>query len=368
METKKRLAIFTTTIGGKSDTFIQAHIQKLEEVKKVFYGFPMPIFDSEKVNKKESIPKWKKILPAFLYFRLIKPKSDLEIIEQNLITSNINIVLAEYGHVACKILPVCKKLNIPMIVHFHGHDAYRNTILNEFGNQFKELFEYAKCTISVSKNMTNQLIKLGANPQKVLYNPYGPNELFFNIQPDYRKKTCIAVGRFVEKKAPYLTLIAFQKVQEKHPDAELIFIGDGELLSTCKNIAKSMEIKNVIFTGALDHQQTVQYFSKASCYIQHSIVASDGDSEGTPVAILEAGAAGLPIVSTNHAGIPDVIIDGITGFLVNEFDINAMAEKLSILLDDEALRKSMGLKSRERIKKDFLLKKHIDTLQSIVAN
>lgn len=367
MNTKTNLAIFTTSKGGGTDTFIQAHIKRLNANVNAFYGMPMPVHSFEAVKSNHTSSKWKKLLPVLLHERVVKKLSAEDIIEQNLISNNIEVVLAEYGHIGCKVLPVCKKLSIPLIVHFHGHDAYRYSILEEFGEKYKALFEYASFIISVSNNMTKQLIKLGAPIEKVIYNPYGPNESFFTIKPNYNSQSFLSVGRFVEKKAPYLTLLAFHEVQKKFHDAILLFVGDGHLLPICKNIVKSLQIKNVYFKGLLSHEDTVKIFSEVSCYVQHSIVASDGDSEGTPVAILEASAAGLPVVATIHAGIPDVVIDEETGFLVEENDIKMMSAKMIKILENGSLCSKMGEKARLRIKENFVIQKHLSKIDELIA-
>lgn len=367
MNTKTNLAIFTTSKGGGTDTFIQAHIKRLNANVNAFYGMPMPVHSFEAVKSNHTSSKWKKLLPVLLHERVVKKLSAEDIIEQNLISNNIEVVLAEYGHIGCKVLPVCKKLSIPLIVHFHGHDAYRYSMLEEFGEKYKALFEYASFIISVSNNMTLQLIELGAPAEKVIYNPYGPNESFFAIKPNYNTQSFLSVGRFVEKKAPYLTLLAFHEVQKKYNDAKLIFVGDGLLLPICKNIVKSLQIKNVYFKGLLSHEETVKTFSEVSCYVQHSTTASDGDSEGTPVAILEAGAAGLPVVATKHAGIPDVVVEGETGYLVDEKDVSAMTERMCAIISNENLRQMMGEKARERIKENFGIQKHLNAIDELIT-
>lgn len=367
MKTKPNLAIFTTSKGGGTDTFIQAHIKRLNANVKAFYGFPMPIHPFEGECLTQSNSKWKKLLPVLLHERIVKKISAEDIIEQHLISNKAEIVLAEYGHIGCKVLPVCKKLSIPLIVHFHGHDAYRHSILHEFGEMYKSLFAYASYIISVSNNMTQQLIQLGAPVEKIIYNPYGPNESFFSLTPKYKTQSFLSVGRFVEKKAPYLTLLAFHKVQKKFNDAQIIFVGDGILLPVCKNIVKSLGIKNVLFKGSLSHEETVKTFSEVSCYVQHSIIASDGDSEGTPVAIIEAGAAGLPVVATKHAGIPDVVVEGETGYLVDEKDVVTMAEKMCAIIENENVRKAMGAKARERINDNFSIQKHLETIDGLIS-
>ena len=147
----------------------------------------------------------------------------------------------------------------------------------------------------------------------------------------------------VEKKAPHLVLATFARVLRECPDARLHFIGDGALLGVCRDLAAALGIDHAVtFLGAQPHDIVEREMRQARALVQHSVIASNGDSEGTPVAILEAGAMGLPVVATRHAGIPDVVADGVTGFLVEERDVCGMATHMLALARNPASRASAG--------------------------
>jgi glycosyltransferase involved in cell wall biosynthesis len=107
---------------------------------------------------------------------------------------------------------------------------------------------------------------------------------------------------------------------------------------------------------------------QARAFVQHSVTASHGDSEGTPVAILEAGAIGLPVVSTRHGGIKDVVVEGQTGFLVEEGDVQGMAERMLCLARDASLAERLGCNARNRICAEFSMENSIDNLSRIMKN
>ena len=228
------------------------------------------------------------------------------------------------------------------------------------------MFDYAYRILSVSHVMTEALIELGADESKIVYNPYGAREYFFDNDPDYRK-TLLAIGRFADIKAPYLTLMAFQKVAETDADAHLTMIGDGELFEACKSMVTTWGIQDrVTFTGALPHEEALPYFAQACAFVQHSVTTSYGDKEGMPNSILEAQAAGLPVISTRHAGIVNSVIEGETGFLVDERDVDGMAERMRTLLGDTDLCRSMGKNAREHIRQNYNIDDHIGRLQRVL--
>ena len=179
----------------------------------------------------------------------------------------------------------------------------------------------------------------------------------------------VAVGRLTEKKAPHLTILAFAQVLSRHPNARLRIVGDGPLRGVCRDLVKSLHIREAVtFLGAQPPHIVFDELQGARCFVQHSLEAADGDREGTPVSIIEAGACGLPVVATRHAGIPDVVQHGKTGLLVDEWDVDGMAANLEQLLIDPGLATRLGSSARERVESKFSMQRHIDQLWSIVLS
>src|ERR1041384_2646572 len=151
--------------------------------------------------------------------------------------NKVEAVLAEFGPTATLVMDVCRDLQIPLIAHFHGFDAYRRVTLDTYGDRYKQLFESAAAIIAVSHDMQAQLRKLGALEHKTHYNPYGvETEMFKGATPLESAPTFVAIGRFVNKKAPLLTFLAFSMAREKVPDPRLVMIGDGPLGEACRKM------------------------------------------------------------------------------------------------------------------------------------
>ena len=153
----------------------------------------------------------------------------------------------------------------------------------------------------------------------------------------------------------------------QHPDARLDIIGDGPLRDTCIQLCKGLGITDqVVFYGAQAHDEVESHLKRARCFIQHSVCAIDGDHEGTPVAVLEAMGVGLPVVATRHGGIMDVIDDGNTGSLVDEFDINGMAQAMIKYADNPELAQQIGKNARKVVLANWTSEKSIKRLWDIV--
>jgi colanic acid/amylovoran biosynthesis glycosyltransferase len=360
-----KLAILSPNENAYSETFIQAH-----------KNLPFEIFfycNGRIPSQLEGTSRWVRLMHKF-YFKLkflinkkLSPSEQL--LKYLLKKKDVNCVLAEYGVTAAESLKIIQSLNLPLIVHFHGFDASDKKFLLKYKERYVQVFQYARAVISVSKKMSDDLISLGCPAQKIFLNTYGPNDAYFSVKPNFALKNFTAIGRFVEKKAPQLTIRAFSEVVKQYPDARLFFGGEGKLLDDCKRLVQDLGIEaQVSFLGILSRSQIMELFSESLAFVQHSITAKNGDSEGTPLAIMEASAAGLPVIATRHAGIPDVIEDGITGFLVDERDVESMANYMKELCKNHEEAKLMGSRGSQYIYKNFTIEKHLGYLTEIIYN
>lgn len=280
----------------------------------------------------------------------------------------VDAVLAEFGPTGVAVTDACRQLSLPLVVHFHGYDVSARRVLAQYGAGYRVMFRQAAGLVSVSRAMRQKLIGMGAPPERVHYNPCGVDcELFGGAEPARSPPLILAVGRFVEKKGPQLTLAAFADVLRQYPEARLRMIGDGPLLGECRRLSRSLAIdRAVTFLGSQTHRRVADEMRRARLFAQHSIEAASGDSEGTPVSILEAGASGLPVVATRHGGIPDVVMDDETGLLVEEQDVAGMARQMLRLLRDPALAASLGGAARRRVGAHFSAERSIARLWTII--
>jgi len=264
-----KIGLFTPNQNPYSETFVQAHKTGLKD--KVFYyygsGFGTKLEGHTTLASKAKLLRLKltaKILDKSYYF--VKHK----IICDSLKKHNIDVVLVEYGIHAHKVLPIIKMAKLPMVVHFHGFDASVPDAI-ERCNNYEEVFKYATKVIVVSTIMRQMLIDLGCPQEKIVYTPCGPRPEFANIQPDFLNQQFIAVGRFVDKKAPYYTIMAFKKVVDEHPNAQLKIAGDGPLFNICENLVRQLKLENnVLFLGVISSEELKQEFAKS--YIESKVL------------------------------------------------------------------------------------------------
>ena len=255
-------------------------------------------------------------------------------------------------------------------MHFHGFDASVLLQNTRMVREYKLLFSEAAGIIAPSKFLARKLIDAGCPRNIVHVVGYGidVDQFVPSARPKGGKKY-IAVGRMVNKKAPDLTIKGFALVLERQRDAELFMVGEGPLLVSCQQLAERLGLRErVHFLGVQSHARVRELMQEADVFVQHSITGPDGDTEGLPVALLEAMASGLPVVSTLHSGIPEAVEDGATGLLVAEQDVLAMGRAMVALAEDPDRARHMGAAGRTRAVSHFSSKVAIEKLRTVLLH
>jgi glycosyltransferase involved in cell wall biosynthesis len=375
-----RLAIAIPERDVFSESFIGSHIEGLTGDPTVIWGSPMPLFIGSEASVLAGVSRTAasvlgsvrrmsferahgaigRRLPGRVYSRSVA---------RFLRRAGVEVVLAEYGPTAVTILEACSISRTPLVAHFHGYDAYQKATLARLREPYQRLFNEAARVVAVSNHMIDQLLDLGCPAERLVCNPCGVDiGAFAGAQPKEVPPLLLALGRFVEKKGPMLTLLAFARVQIEEPRARLVMLGDGPLRDRCIALARELGIDNTVeFPGSVDHADVAAWMRRARCFVQHSVRAEDGDSEGTPVAVLEASSCGLPVVSTRHAGIVDAVVDGVGGFLVDEGDVDRMADYLLRMVREPELAADMGAAGRRHIAANYSSTRSLGNLRQVLV-
>jgi len=369
------LAIASPIIGAGEGTFIQSQFDRLPWKLRVhgaapnFFTEPGGYLLPHKGGLGTRFPGI--CLRALEKARILS--AHRTVLKSRLRRAGITSMLVNYGPMAMGLAEICDSLGIRMCVHFHGYDASNEAVLRRYAPEYRKHLPRVHSVLDVSRKMKDRLIELGAPAEKIRVVPCGVDTRRFKL-PEAKApgKVCLSVGRFVDKKAPQLTLLAFQRVAELDPDARLVMVGDGDLWQVTRSLAVALGLESKVeFPGDLSHEEVLRRMQSADVFVQHSVVPrfgpSAGDSEGTPVAIMEALACGLPVVSTRHGGIPEVITHGTQGLLVDEYDVAGMAQAMAELLASPEKRKAMGEAGRARIEEAYSMERYMADLSQAVA-
>jgi colanic acid/amylovoran biosynthesis glycosyltransferase len=286
---------------------------------------------------------------------------------------NPSLIHAQFGLSGALALPIARSLNLPLIVHYRGADATirdehaRYASLNHwvYLQRRDELKQQARLFITVSKYIKEKLLEQGFPSNKIIAHYSGINTADFTANPNMvREPIVLFVGRLSEKKGCEYLIRAMAQIQSRHPEIVLKIIGDGPLRSDLETLASQL-LRRYQFLGVQSSKEVQQSMNRARILVAPSVTASQGDSEGLPNVVLEAQSMGLPVVSTLHAGIPEGIVHGETGFLVPERDIDTLAEYCLKLLQNEHLWKQFSRQGQQHVRKYFDRPKQTKILEEI---
>ena len=359
-----------------TETFVWQHLQHLPFHLVPIYGSHdyLPTVDRHGRTFFLSRPGdgklwWNKMVLG-LRERELKEKA----LQSYLIQEGVQLVLAEFGTVGANVLPVAKKMDLPLVVIFYGYDAFHAHVLSEFGKKYQEMFAYAAAIIGVSQDICKQVQKLGAPAEKVHYLPCALNLSLFQYSAHHQHPPVfLSVGRFAETKSPHLVILAFAQVAKEIPEARLVMVGKdggGDLFEACHILVRALRLEDKVdFKGILSPWEVFEEMQKARVFVQHSLTTPlHGDKEGTPVAVMEAMACGLPVVSTRHAGIAEMIEHNETGLLVEEYDVDGMAIAMLRLIREQEFAAQLAQRAAQWIRKNELVSNHHDRLAEIILS
>lgn len=282
----------------------------------------------------------------------------------------VDVVLAEYLDKWLPFVDDMVRAGLRVYGHGHGYDVSRR-LREPYWPRAYRRWNKADGVIVPSRRMRRRLVGIGLDGSRIHVIPYGVEVPAATTRTRERNAgyRYLAVGRLVTKKAPLLTLEAFDLVRRDHGDARLDLVGDGPLLEEVEAFVAERALgPSVTLWGAQPHDVVRQLFNQADVFVQHSrIDPATGDEEGLPVAILEAMAHALPVVATRHAGIPESVLEGETGLLVDEGDVRGMAAAMEALAADVPRARSLGEAGRRRAIAEFSLERQCARLTELLV-
>ncbi len=367
-----RIIVFKYGSLLPTETFIRNHFEHIAGGYESFMhldNWSVPMLGRRSLWKTRIVFRaWRKFL--------LKTIHDREELHRKVFASALRkcqagAVLAEYGASGVHILDPCRKLRIPLVVHFHGTDVNRRSILEKYRSGYRQLFAYATKLIAVSEHMKAKLVEMTADPEKICVIPCGasiPAESGTAGRTD-DEYNIISVARMADVKAPHLTILAYRKYLSKGGKGRLHMVGDGPLLPSCEAMAKGLGLGDKItFHGGLRHEKALEMLGRSHMYVQHSVVASDGDCEGMPVSIMEAAGHGLPVVATRHGGIPELVEHGKNGYLVEEYDVDGMGHYMYEVWRDADMARVLGDNARVKAAKEFDMERQSEELKRVILS
>ena len=277
-----------------------------------------------------------------------------------------DIVHCHFGPVGLQFVALRNILQVKYITTFYGWGIRLGKSVLDIYNP---LFRKGDLFLVVCKYFKKKLIDFGACPEKVEVHRMGIalDKLNFTprVKPNDNVVHILTIARLRWEKALQYAVKAIAKLVKEGNKSNLIYeiIGDGPERQALEELVVRLAIQgNVHFLGEKCREDAIKHLDNADIFLLSSI------AEGTPTVLMEAQANGLPIVATNIAGIPEVVIDGRSGFLVSPEDSDALADRLDYLIEHPEIRKKFGKFGRKYIEAHYDIKKQNEELERIYLN
>lgn len=249
-----------------------------------------------------------------------------------------DIIHAHFGYIGLEFLHATDLWpNAPLVVSFHGYDC--TAFPREHGpDVYDALFQRATIITANTENARRRVLELGCPPAKIriLFDgarieeiPYRPR-----LGPPGDGLRLVSVARLASKKGLRYAIEAVPIIRERYPNVSYEIVGDGPLRGELEQLTRELQLEDAVtFYGARDAAFVRDILASGHIFVLPSVTPESGDQEGEPVSIMEAMAAGLPVVSTYHGGIPELIENTVTGMLVSERDSAGLARAILHLAD-----------------------------------
>ena len=280
------------------------------------------------------------------------------------------LIHAHFATDALEMLPMKRRLRLPLVTSCYGYDvsAFPQKRVNHL--RLQRLFREGELFLVLSRDMKRDLLRLGCPEDKIAVHHLGVDLQHFRPPANRPRRTgkrvrFLCVGFFVEKKGYLVLLEALARlVANGHREVELVIVGQGPLEQKIKAHIRALDLaERVRLVQTTERAQVVAQYQASDLFVLPSLTASDGNKEGTPTVLMEAQAVGLPVISTYHAGIPEVVLDGETGWLVPEKDVEALAQKMEHALASRDAWHEMGARGRAHVEREFNIRTQVVRLE-----
>ena len=290
-----------------------------------------------------------------------------------------SVLHIHFGYNAVRFLPAIKKSDLPVVLTFYGVDASTMIADPSWRQQYNKAFKYVSAFIVLSAIVKDRIAELGVDRSKItVWNiPIKLNVFQFRVKPRGTVFKFITAARFVEKKGYKFLIDAFDKVYAQNKNCTLTIIGYGpakaKILAEVERYGLE-DVITVVDTNLRTDFHTFYYkqLCEHDVYVLPSTTSKDGDDEGGPaLTLVAAQAAGLPVICTPFVGSEITVFDQQTGFICQQDNPDSIAEKMNILIKDEALSNKIGKAASELVNSIFVeevqMAKVVDIYHGVMA-
>lgn len=255
---------------------------------------------------------------------------------------------------AGELIILRKVFRIPFVVFFHGFDFSKDLPFHKYN--YPQMFRDGDWFFTNSNFAGMKVRNLGCPAEKlsVVGLPVDDHQYPYVARKKKDRIQILTVGRLVEKKGLEYSIEAVARLIKEYPQLQYNIIGDGPLEDNLRQqINKNGCENNIHLLGSLKKSEVIEKMLSSDIFLLASVTAADGETEGLPMVSLESQLTGMPIVATHHSGFSDSVLEGRTGFLVPERDVDMLYERLKWLIQNPSKWEEYGRIGRDHIMKNF---------------
>lgn len=355
----RNVLVFRELLLPPSETFVLAQAAALRRYKPVFcglidvpHGLPVPtpicLTHRDAPLSRYRVEAYRRLFWAPRFHQQVKG-------------SHPALIHSHFAVDAVDTLGMQRSFNVPLVVTLHGFDVSASNedfARNRSGRRFLKrrpwLWQRASHFICVSKAIREIALRAGYPEDKLVVRYIGIDCDKFSPAPSTGREPdlILFVARLVEKKGCEYLIRAAAQLTDRRRSARLVIIGDGPLRGELETLATTLKVQ-ASFLGVQGPKAVREWMQRAWVLCNPSVTAANGDTEGLGMVFAEAQATGLPVVSTSHGGIPEVVRDGETGLLARERSTEELAEHLERLLVDRAFWNACSERAKAWIREQF---------------
>ncbi len=366
-------AQFSRTFFAKSETFIHNYVSHLQAFIPICLGWELANQDLFPVERDNLYClQLKRYSPRWFYYGIQKRMSGGDpYFETILERREARLLHAHFGHNGVYALKVGRKVGIPQVTTFYGMDLSNRQMVAELANDYERMFKHGALFLVEGSFMKEKLAELGCPAEKIKIQRIAIPVEKIRFRPRLARSSAkpavfIFGGRFTEKKGLIFALEAMRIVRQKRQDFEFRIIGAGRLEDEIRAMISRHSMEGYVkLLGFLNYSRYLEEMEGADIFIHPSVTAADGDSEGgAPTTILEAQAMGMPVVSTYHADIPNVVAPEKSALLAPERDAEALAKHVLFLLQNRDAWEPMGAAGRHFVERFHDIRNEVKGLEN----
>ncbi len=369
-----KILMYAQSIGTTTETFIHqdaVHLSKNNDLLFICDTISnkgnYTLYQNIKVIESEPMSIFKRALLKFDIHMNLYNKCFSQTLNKVIDEFQPDIIHCQFGIQALKLIDNMKDNSTPLVIQFRGHDASDLLQRKAYVKRLQEVLNNPNYySIFVANSLRNNLSnhKINVKRSMILHSGIDLSKFARQDQDKFRNSTFtfLQVSSLEERKGIEYTLKAFAQFlsKQKSKNFKLVLTGDGKRKEELITLTKTLKIKKYVeFVGFVSPMEAKELMQNADVFVHHSITTDNGNQEGIPNALMEAMAMELPVLSSYHSGIPELVTNEVNGYLVGERDIVNYALRMADIIHWGKMKEN-----REVIANEFEIGIHIKKLEA----